>query len=201
MPVINEEIKKKARDIFEYMRDIRRTIHKKPEVGMKEFETAKLICSELKKMGIPYKEKVGGTGVVGLIKGNATGSGRCLGMRADMDALSVEERKEVEYASQIPGIMHACGHDGHVATLLGAAKILSQMKDEFSGSVKLIFQPAEEGPGGAKPMIKDGVLKDPDVDAIVAFHVGSGKITGNVGLRPGPVHAAQNEFHIKIKGV
>jgi amidohydrolase len=200
MSYSNSEIMKKAESVHDYAVNIRRTIHKHPEVGMQEFKTAALIRGELDKMGIPYRDKVGGTGVVGLITGTAGGQGKVIGLRADMDAISVQEINKVPYASEIPGISHACGHDAHVAMLLAAAKVLNDIRDKFSGSVKLLFQPAEEGPGGAKPMIEDGALENPKVDAVVGFHVSSAKKTGKIGLKSGPVHAAQDEINIVIKG-
>lgn len=202
MNITNQQIMEKAEEVFDYTVRIRRKIHMYPEVGMKEFKTASLICKELEQMGIPYRDNVGGTGVVGLIKGEGKGgTGKVIGLRADMDALTIQEKNDVPYASKIDGVMHACGHDGHVAMLLGAAKILNEMKSQFNGSVKLIFQPAEEGPGGALPMIKDGALKDPPVDAVVGIHLSSGDKTGRMGTKSGAVHAAQDEFEIIIKGV
>jgi amidohydrolase len=200
MSYTNKDILEKSQSVHDYTVKIRREIHINPEVGMQEFKTAELVRGELDKMGIPYRDKVGGTGIVGLITGKAEGPKKVIGLRADMDAISVHEINKVPYASQVPGISHACGHDAHVAMLLGASKILNDMRNEFSGSVKLLFQPAEEGPGGAKPMIEEGALENPKVDAIVGFHVTSGEKTGRVGLKPGPVHAAQDEINIVIKG-
>jgi amidohydrolase len=196
----NSEIIEKAESVHDYAVDIRRTIHRHPEVGMQEFKTTELIRRELDKMGIPYRDKVGGTGVVGLITGQAEGPGKVIGLRADMDAISVQEINKVPYASEVPGISHACGHDAHVAMLLGAARVLNDMRDKFAGSVKLLFQPAEEGPGGAKPMIEDGALENPKVDAVVGFHVSSGEKTGDVFMKPGVDHASQDEIYIVIKG-
>lgn len=200
--ITNEEILKKARNILSYMVDIRRNIHMYPEVGMQEFKTSGLICNELETMGIPFKNKVGGTGVVGLISGNkqAEGKKKVIALRADMDALTIQETSKVSYASKVDGVMHACGHDGHVAMLLGAALILNQYKDAFPGAVKLLFQPAEEGPGGALPMIKDGALKNPQVNAVIGIHLSSSEATGRIGLKAGPFHAAHDEFEILIKG-
>jgi len=195
---LNDIILKGSEELFSFMRDIRRQIHQYPEVGMKEFRTTALIRKKLDEMGIPYRDEVGGTGIVGLITGN--GSGKVIGLRADMDALTIHEATGAEYASKIDGVMHACGHDAHVAMLLGAARLLNKLKDEFKGSVKLLFQPAEEGPGGAKPMIEDGALKDPRVDAVVGFHVSSGRKTGLIGIKRGPTHAAMNEMELAIIG-
>jgi len=195
---LNKEILEKAEELFPFMQKIRRQIHMHPELGMKEFKTAQLIKDELDKMGIPYRDKVANTGIVGLIKGKKPG--RVLGIRADMDALPITEVSDKEYASKIEGIMHACGHDAHVAILLGSAKILNDYKDKFKGVVKLLFQPAEEGPGGAKPMVEEGALENPKVDNIIGLHVGSGLKTGVIGVKEGPTHASQDELRITITG-
>ncbi len=198
MENLNEFLLKQSKNLYEYVVNIRRKIHSHPELGMQEFKTSQLICEELDKMGIPYKKGIAKTGVVGLIEGRE--KGKVIGFRADMDALPLQEKNNVPYASKIDGVMHACGHDGHVAMLLGAAKVLKDLKDHLKGSVKLIFQPAEEGPGGAKPMIEEGVLENPKVDAMVGFHLSSGDKTGVIGFKKGPIHAAYCEFRILIKG-
>ena len=196
---LNKEILKKSEELFPFMQAARRQFHKYPEVGMKEFKTAEYVKEKLDEMGIPYRDKVGGTGVVGLIEGNAPG--KCIALRADMDALTIQEANDVEYASKIDGIMHACGHDAHTAILLGTAKLLNGIKDKFKGSVKLLFQPAEEGPGGAEPMVKDGALENPPVDAAVALHVSSARETGLMGISEGVNHAAMCELDITVTGV
>ncbi|MCD4783572.1 MAG: amidohydrolase [Candidatus Eremiobacteraeota bacterium] len=195
---LNKEIMKKTDKLFPFMQKIRRQIHMYPELGMNEFKTAQLIKDKLDEMGIPYRDKVANTGIVGLIEGKEPG--KVLGIRADMDALPITEDSDKEYASKIEGAMHACGHDSHVAILLAAAKILNDYKDKFKGTVKLIFQPAEEGPGGAKPMIEEGALENPKVDRMVGLHVGSGIKTGLIGIKEGPTHASQDEIRITIKG-
>lgn len=200
MAVTNEEILNKTGEVFDYTVGLRRKIHKYPELGMEEFKTATLIKEQLDIMGIPHRDEVGGTGVVGVIEGTKEGEGKVIGIRADMDALPIEEVGDREYKSQVAGVSHACGHDAHVAMLLGATRVLNDIKDEFAGKVVLIFQPAEEGPGGAKPMIEQGALKDPDVDAMIAIHVSSMTETGLVKICNGPVHAAQDQFEIDIKG-
>jgi amidohydrolase len=195
----NLNILEKANNLLPFMVSIRRKIHENPELGMEEYETAELICEHLDKMGIKYRSGVGKTGIAGLIEGKA-GKGKCIGLRADMDALPLPEQKSVPYASKRPGIMHACGHDGHVAMLLGAAGILEDLKEEFPGSVKLVFQPAEECIGGAIPMIKDGVMENPSVDSMIAIHMDSGSKSGVMLLLGGPCHAAQNDFEITVTG-
>lgn len=171
--------------------ELRRTIHRRPELGFEEFETAALVERELDSLGIAHR-RVATTGVVARIDGKKPG--RVAALRADMDALPVSERSGVPYASEIEGKMHACGHDAHTAMLLGAARLLAETADELSGSVVLIFQPAEEGPGGALPMIEAGVLEDPRVDAIAMIHVDSRLDAGAIGITPGAVNAAADEF-------
>ena len=135
--------------------DIRHQLHMNPELGFQEYETSKLIATELENLGIEVTRNVAKTGVVGLIKGEHPG--KTVALRADIDALSINEETDFEFKSKVPGVMHACGHDGHTASLLGVAMMLNEMKDELHGDVKLIFQPAEEVEGGALPMIKEGV--------------------------------------------
>ncbi len=200
MNCTNETILKQAGDVHKYVVDIRRTIHRNPELGMQEKKTAALICSNLEEMGIPYRSGVGGTGVVGIIDGTAPGEGKVIALRADMDALPIQEASDVEYKSQVDGVFHACGHDAHVAMLLGAARILSENRHWFPGKVVLLFQPAEEGPGGAEPMVKDGALDNPPVDGVIGFHVASADPTGIVKVTPGPMHAAVTEVRIIIRG-
>lgn len=202
-----------AHELLPQMIAVRRDLHMNPELGGEEKRTAGMVASKLCELGVSVQEGIGGTGVVGVIQGLGTstglagsGPGRicapgpCVALRADMDALPIEDRKDVDYRSRVPGVMHACGHDGHVAMLLGAAKLLSSLAGEFSGSVKLIFQPAEEGPGGAVPMIKDGVLSDPDVNVVVAAHLWPDLPTGVIAVRGGPVMAAADSISITIRG-
>ncbi|MEW5865694.1 MAG: amidohydrolase [Bacillota bacterium] len=187
-----------ARDVLADMVALRRDLHANPELGGKEQRTAGIVASRLRALGASVRDGIAGTGVVGVISGARPGP--CIAVRADMDALPIEDRKDVEYRSRVPGVMHACGHDGHVAMLLGVAKILKALSGEFSGSVKLIFQPAEEGPGGAEPMIKGGVLSDPDVSAVVSTHIWPDLPTGVVAVRSGPVMAAVDGIDITIRG-
>jgi hippurate hydrolase len=178
---------------------VRRHLHAHPELSYKEFETSKYVQSKLAEWNIPFEVKAT-TGVVGLIKGKNPES-RIIALRADMDALPIHEENEVEYRSSVDGIMHACGHDVHTTCLLGAAKILNELKDEWEGTVKLIFQPGEErNPGGASLMIKDGVLENPKPQAIFGLHVHPGLDTGKLTFRKGRVMASADEIFITIKG-
>jgi len=189
----------KSKKLYDFIVEIRRKIHKNPELGFQEENTAKLIMKHLEKLNIPYKSGIGKTGIVGIIEGKK-GKGKCIGLRADMDALPLPDEKDVPYKSTVPNIMHACGHDGHVAMLLGTAKILKEMEEEFSGTVKLIFQPAEECIGGALPMIQEGVMEDPHVDIMSAIHLYSSDNTGTVIFKSGVGSAAQDDFEITIYG-
>ncbi len=186
---------------------IRRHLHANPELSFEEFNTSKFIASKLKEFGIPFKDGIVKTGIVALIEGTlpspgGEGSGvRSIALRADMDALPITESNYVDYKSKNTGVMHACGHDVHTAALLGAAKILNELKNEFSGTVKLIFQPGEEkAPGGASLMIKEGVLEDPKPDAILAQHVFPTLEAGKVGFRSGKYMASTDEIYLSVKG-
>uniref|UniRef100_A0A5B6YNT8 Putative auxin-amidohydrolase family protein n=1 Tax=Davidia involucrata TaxID=16924 RepID=A0A5B6YNT8_DAVIN len=194
IPINFLKFAKKA-EVFDWMVSIRRKIHENPELGYEEFETSKLIRAELDKMGIPYKYPIADTGVLGFI-----GSGKppFVAIRADMDALPMQEMVEWEHKSKIPGKMHACGHDGHVAMLLGAAKILQEHQELLQGTVVLVFQPAEEGGGGAKKMIDAGVLEN--VEAIFGLHVAPELPIGEVASRPGPLLAGSGFFEAVISG-
>jgi amidohydrolase len=189
----------------------RRDIHQNPELGNNEYRTAKLIADHLRSLGIEVKERVGKTGVVGILKGAKPGP--CIGLRADMDGLPVVERVDLPFASKLKstyngkevGVMHACGHDTHVAILMSVAEILAGMKNELKGTVKFIFQPAEEGPpegeeGGAPLMIKEGVLDNPKVDVMFGLHIGSQTDVGKITYRSGGTMAASDWFTIKVKG-
>ena len=176
----------------------RRRFHQKPELGFREHLTAEFIAHCLQEWGIEHQTGVAKTGIVATIPGSQPGP--VLAIRADMDALPIQEDNEVPYRSQHDGVMHACGHDGHTAIALGTAYYLSQHRDDFAGTVKLIFQPAEEGPGGAKPMIEAGVLKNPDVDAIIGLHLWNNLPLGTVGVRSGALMAAVECFRCTILG-
>lgn len=175
----------------------RRHIHQRPELGFQEQLTAEFIAEKLEEWGIPHETGIAKTGIVATIEGNRPG--KVLAIRADMDALPIQEENQVPYRSQHDGKMHACGHDGHVTIALGTAYYLSQHPD-FAGTVKIIFQPAEEGPGGAKPMIDAGVLSNPDVDAIVGLHLWNQLPVGTVGVRTGALMAAVEIFELTIQG-
>ena len=190
-------INKKAEQLQNDLVKWRRKIHKNPELGFKEYGTSNFIAEKLTEFGIEY-DRVCETGIVGLIRGGKPG--KTLAIRADIDALALTEKNDVTYKSQNKGAMHACGHDGHTAILLGTAKLLSEMKEDLKGNVKLIFQPAEEGPGGAEPMVEAGVMEDPKVDYIIALHINPGIEAGKVGVKEGILLAAPDSFEITVKG-
>jgi amidohydrolase len=201
---LSTKVRQRAEQLEPGIRDIRRRIHRRPELGFQEKETAALIADRLRGLGLEVSEGIGQTGVVALLRGEASGRGwpgRTVGLRADMDALPIQEQGKDGYRSENPGIMHACGHDVHVACLLGAAEILHGLRRQFGGTVKLIFQPNEEGqPSGALAMAGEGVLKDPPVDVLVALHVDPELPAGHVGAREGPFLAEARDFDIEILG-
>lgn len=179
---------------------LRRHLHQNPELSFCEFETAKYIAAELRSIGIEQQEGVAGTGLVALITGKNP-ENRTLALRADIDALPIFEQNDISYKSKNEGVMHACGHDVHTASLLGAARILYSLRDEFEGAIKLIFQPAEEkAPGGASIMIAEGVLENPTVDTIIGQHVAPNIPVGKIGFREGMYMASTDEIYIKIIG-
>lgn len=175
----------------------RRRLHQQPELGFREHRTAAFISQKLTEWGIPHASGIAGTGIVATLTGCRPGP--VLGIRADMDALPIQELNEVSYRSQHDGLMHACGHDGHVAIALGTAYHLSRYPN-FAGTVKVLFQPAEEGPGGAKPMIEAGVLANPTVDAVIGLHLWNNLPLGTLGVRTGPLMAATELFRCTIQG-
>tara|TARA_B100000401_G_C52800676_1_gene718388 strand:- start:370 stop:1524 length:1155 start_codon:yes stop_codon:yes gene_type:complete len=175
----------------------RRDFHKYPELSFKEFRTSKIVAEKLKNFGIETKKNIGKTGVVGILKGEKNGP--TIALRADMDALPIQETNDISYKSVNKGVMHACGHDAHTAMLLGAAEALSKMRHEIKGEIRFIFQPAEEGFGGAKYMIKDGAIDN--VDEIYGMHVWNYQKSGTVGVQSGPVMAAADIFTIEINGI
>jgi len=174
----------------------RRDFHEYPELAFKEHRTGDVILKELRSMGMEPKERVGKTGVTADLQ---FGDGPMIGLRADMDALPIKETSGLDFSSKNEGVMHACGHDGHMAMLLGAAKVLSDNERSYNGSIRFIFQPAEEGEGGARYMIDDGCLDG--VDEIYGIHVWNYQPVGEVGVKDGPVLAAADMFDIKIKGI
>lgn len=176
----------------------RRQLHQHPELGFQERKTAAFVSEKLTQWGISHETGIAQTGIVAIIQG--TSPGPTFAIRADMDALPIQEENQVPYRSQHDGVMHACGHDGHTAIALGTAYYLAQNRHLIQGAVKLIFQPAEEQPGGAKPMIEAGVLKNPDVDAIIGLHLWNNLPVGTVGVRSGPLMAAVEIFDCTIYG-
>jgi len=191
-------IKEKAEAYFKEARETRRYIHAHPELSFEEFKTSAFVVSKLNEIGIP-NQIIGGTGVLGIIEGKNPGS-KMIMLRADLDALPILEKNEVEYKSQNAGVMHACGHDVHTTCLLGAARILYEIRDQFEGTVKLIFQPGEEKlPGGASILIKEGLLNQKP-DALIAQHVMTELPVGKVGFRPGLYMASTDEIYITVTG-
>jgi len=194
-----QKIKTLAKQNATLLIELRHHLHAHPELSFKEFETSRFIAGKLSEWNINYKI-IAETGVVVLLEGKNP-SKRIIALRADMDALPILEENNVEYKSQNNGVMHACGHDVHTTCLLGAAKILNELKDEWEGSVKLIFQPGEEkNPGGASLMIKEGVLENPKPQAIAALHVHPGLPVGKLSFRSGLVMASADEIYITVKG-
>ncbi|HTK01864.1 MAG TPA: M20 aminoacylase family protein [Bordetella sp.] len=178
---------------------LRRDLHAHPELGFEEVRTSGIVAGSLEALGIEVHRGIGKTGVVGVIRGRGTDSGRMIGLRADMDALPMTEDNAFGHKSSKPGLMHGCGHDGHTAVLLGAARYLAQTRN-FDGSAVLIFQPAEEGRGGAKAMMEDGLFDTFPCDAIYALHNWPGLPPGTIGINPGPMMAAADRFEIIIDG-
>jgi len=209
--IYNEQIYKNAEKIEQKVIAWRHDIHQNPELGNREFRTADLVARHLQSLGLEVKTKVGITGVVGILKGDKPGP--IIALRADMDALPVEEKNNLPFASKVKtmyngtetSVMHACGHDAHVAILMGVAEILAGMKKELKGTVKFIFQPAEEGPpkgeeGGAKLMVNEGILENPNVEAIFGLHMDSQLEVGNLSYRPAGMLAGSTGFKITVKG-
>src|SRR5687767_11679543 len=207
----SEEINAAAQRILPQVIEWRRHLHQYPELGNREFKTADYIEKHLRRLGLEVRTKVAKTGVVGILRGDLPGA--TIGLRADMDGLPVTERvnlpfaskEKSEYNGQPVGVMHACGHDTHVAMLLGTAEVLSSMKAKVPGTVVFIFQPAEEGPpageeGGAPLMVKEGVMDNPKIDAIFGIHVNSQTEVGTIRYKSGAIMAAADWFSIKVKG-
>lgn len=178
---------------------LRQDLHQNPEIGFEELRTSGIVAGALEALGFTVHRGIGKTGLVGVIEGQRADSGKMIGLRADMDALPILEESEKAHCSKIPGMMHACGHDGHTAILLGAAKYLAQNRN-FNGKVALIFQPAEEGLGGAKAMLEDGLFEKFPCDEIYALHNWPALPAGTIGINPGPMMAASDIFEITIDG-
>ena len=197
---VKKHIQDRAASILPTLVDIRRHIHQNPELSFQEHETAALVEKELHSLGLKT-QRLANTGVVAVIEGKNP-SKKVVGLRADMDALPIVEVNDGRpYRSKKEGVMHACGHDVHTTSLLGAARILTELKDEFEGSIKLVFQPGEERlPGGASLMIAEGVLENPKVDVMIGQHVMPGIETGKTGFRPGLYMASTDEIYIKVTG-
>ncbi len=199
MANLKSEIQQLAKDFFAETVDIRRHLHQHPELSFEEYNTADFVKKQLEDLQIPY-QIMANTGVVGLLKGELAGD-KVIALRADMDALPITEVEGRTYGSQNPGVMHACGHDVHTSSLLGVAKILSKMKSQFGGTVKFIFQPGEEKlPGGASLMIKEGVLQNPEPQAVIGQHVMPLMEVGKVGFRSGQYMASCDELFMTIRG-
>ncbi|MFN8251298.1 MAG: amidohydrolase [Ferruginibacter sp.] len=208
---ISKMIESRATALQAKLVEWRRHLHEHPELGNREFNTAAYITAHLKQLGLSIQTSVAKTGVVAILKGDKPGP--CIGLRADMDALPVKERANIPYASKDSGIflgekvpvMHACGHDAHVAMLMGTAEVLSTMKKDIAGTVKFIFQPAEEGPpgdeeGGAALMVKEGVMDNPKVDVVFGMHIESWIPAGDIQYKPGAFMASTDAFTVKVKG-
>ena len=193
----SSDIISQSREIHEWIVEKRRAIHRHPELMYEEFETSRLVQNTLSELGIEYEKDIAVTGVVGLV-GN--GEGPCIALRADMDALPIHEEADVEFRSEIDGKMHACGHDCHTAMLLGAARVLKDNESEINGTIKLIFQPAEEGGAGGKMMREQGVLEDPDVERIFGLHVSDKLPTGTLASKEGTLLAATSSIRILVSG-
>ena len=187
-----------ARELFPYLQALRRDFHSHPELGFQEIRTAGIVAHDLTELGLEVSSGVGKTGVVATLEGGKPGS--TLLVRFDMDALPIQEETGAEYASQTPGVMHACGHDGHTAIGLAVAKMLEAHKDDLGGTVKFVFQPAEEGLGGAQAMIADGVLENPKPERCLSLHLWNDKPLGWLGITPGPAMSASERFSVKITG-
>lgn len=195
MPILN-----RAADLKDEATVWRRELHQNPQTKYEEEFASALVAEKLTEWGIPFKAGIAKTGIVATITGQKNSSGKGIGLRADMDALDILEKSGQPYASKIPGKMHACGHDGHTATLLAAAKYLQETRN-FDGEVHLVFQPAEEGGNGADRMIEDGLFKNFKIDHMFGIHNWPGEPIGKIGMRVGPLLASADEFHVTVKGV
>ncbi|GLU51111.1 M20 metallopeptidase family protein [Dyadobacter frigoris] len=197
---LQQKIKSLAKEQASSVIANRRHLHTNPELSFEEFKTAQFVAEELRALGLSPQEGIAGTGLVALIEGKNPGK-KIVGLRADMDALPIVEANDVPYKSLVPGVMHACGHDVHTASLLGTARILNQIKDQFEGTIKLVFQPAEEkAPGGASLMIKEGVLENPRPISMMGQHVAPNIPVGKIGFREGMYMASTDELYVTVIG-
>ena len=198
--MIKEKIKSLAKQYQTETVAFRRHLHKNPELSFKEFNTQKFVEEKLQSFGITNVKRMANTGVVAHVEGKNP-SKKTIALRADMDALPIQETNKTDYVSSVPGVMHACGHDVHTSSLLGVAKILNEMRSEFEGTVRLIFQPGEEKlPGGASMMIKEGVLKNPAPVSVIGQHVMPQIQAGKIGIRKGLYMASTDEIYVTVKG-
>jgi len=200
MPTLKNRIKRLAKGYLPEITQMRRHFHMFPELSGKEIQTAAFISKQLSEWGIAHKTGIAGNGILAVITGELPGK-KVVALRADMDALPVKELNKVAYASRTKGVMHACGHDAHMASMMGTARLLKSLEAEFGGTVKIIFQPSEEKyPGGALPMIKAGVLEKPMTDLIIGQHVFPELEAGKVGFKSGQYMASTDEIHLTVKG-
>jgi amidohydrolase len=195
---MKEEIRKKSEKLFDWLVEIRRDLHAHPEIGLQEIRTSAKVAEELRALGLEVQTGIGTTGVVGLLRGGSPG--RTIAIRADMDALPITEETGLPFASKNKGVMHACGHDGHVAMALGTARVLSELRERLRGNVKFIMQPAEENYGGARNLVEEGALENPAVDAIIALHIDAHEPPGKLAIKAGPIGASVDVFMVSING-
>ena len=200
---LKEVITNKVSAIYEKIKGYREYLHQNPELSYKEFNTMEYVAAKLKEIGIPYEKGVAGTGIIGIIRSSKHSENQaCIGLRADLDALPIQEQNTASYKSKVDGVMHACGHDVHTSILLGAAEILFELREDLEHPVKLIFQPGEEkNPGGASLLIEAGVLENPKVKEMYALHVFPELEVGKLAIRPGLNMASCDELHLEIIGV
>lgn len=200
---LKEFLSTKVSAIYEKIKGYREHLHQNPELSYKEFNTMEYVAAKLKEIGIPYEKGVAGTGIIGIIRSSKHSENQaCIGLRADLDALPIQEQNTASYKSKVDGIMHACGHDVHTSILLGAAEILFELREDLEHPVKLIFQPGEEkNPGGASLLIEAGVLENPKVKEMYALHVFPELEVGKLGMRSGLYMASCDELHLEIIGV
>ena len=200
---LKEVITTKVSAIYEKIKGYREHLHQNPELSYKEFNTMEYVAAKLKEIGIPYEKGVAGTGIIGIIRSSKHSENQaCIGLRADLDALPIQEQNTASYKSKVDGVMHACGHDVHTSILLGAAEILFELREDLEHPIKLIFQPGEEkNPGGASLLIEAGVLENPKVKEMYALHVFPELEVGKLAIRPGLNMASCDELHLEIIGV